>query len=90
MFWINHDDPIVRIEHKLGVIFLEIEKMALDLSKLQAGASAAEATITALRAENADLKTKLTDAEAKVENPADQATVDQIGDGLTAAAATPA
>jgi hypothetical protein len=67
-----------------------IHLMSLDLTKLQAGAAAAQATITAQRTEIADLKTQLADAVAKQENPADQATLDQVGDALSAAATPPA
>ncbi len=56
--------------------------MAIDLTKLQAGAAAAEATIT-------DLRTQLAAAKAAAQNPADQTAIDQVGDQLTAAAATP-
>ena len=76
-----------------GIIIYLIERiclMSLDLTKLQAGAAVAEATIAALRTENADLKTQLAAAVAKEENPADQVAIDQVGDTLTAAAAPPA
>ncbi len=63
--------------------------MAIDLTKLQAGATAAEATIAAQRTEIADLKTQLAAAQSAAENPADQTAIDQVGDQLTAAAATP-
>jgi hypothetical protein len=64
--------------------------MALDLTKLNAGAAAAEATIAAQRTQTADLTTQLAAAVAKAENPADQAAVDTVGDALTTAAAPPA
>ena len=85
MFEFHHEEQLHRIERAIIGLMERIDLMSLDLTKLQAGAAAAEATITDLRAKNADLTTQLAAAVAKEENPADQAAVDQVGDALTAA-----
>lgn len=90
MFGTHHEEQLHRIERAIIGLMERIDLMSLDLTRLQAGAAAAEATITDLRAKNADLTTQLAAAVAKAENPADQVAVDQVGDALTAAATPPA
>lgn len=90
MFGTHHEEQLHRIERAIIGLMERIDLMSLDLTRLQAGAAAAEATITDLRAKNADLTTQLAAAVAKAENPADQTAVDQVGDALTAAATPPA
>jgi regulator of replication initiation timing len=90
MFGDHHEAQLHRIERAVIGLMERIDLMSLDLTKLNAGESAAIAAIAALRAENADLKTQLAAATAKQEDPADQAAVDKAGDDLAGAATPPA